>query len=110
MSAGAATAWFFVAVLVLVGIAVGATIVRADRQYMREMPTTRLRPVRHHAVRELPPVWPCARPQRPLTIPQAKRVMQDHMTHSLDTCPRKRQAHALLVFAGRIVPEGRAHR
>ncbi|MGW0052023.1 hypothetical protein [Nocardia nova] len=61
----------------------------------------------HHRARELPPEWPCALLRHPMSIRRAHIEMQRHRNHSLDECPRKNQAHALLVFTGRIIPHQR---
>jgi hypothetical protein len=62
-------------------------------------------PASHHRARQLPPEWRCAPLRSPMTIRRAQFEMQDHKHCSLDACPRKNQAHALLVFSGKIIPQ-----
>lgn len=94
---------FLLAIAALVGVVV-LFVIRSDRRYQREMPTTRMRPVRHHPVRMLPPEWPCAAPRLPFTPDRAHVEMQLHIDCLVHECPRKMAAYRTLVTAGHIVP------
>ncbi|GAB2713031.1 hypothetical protein GCM10027089_41220 [Nocardia thraciensis] len=45
-----------------------------------------------------------AHPDGPLTVPEAHRIMRQHIGCRADACPRKASAHSCLIRAGNIVP------
>lgn len=116
MSASA-EAWLMVTFMVLIGIGVAVVAVVRDRAALRDdnalaapvsasAPTA---PRRQGAPREMRIVYTHAAPGRPFTVAEAQRVMRDHLECAAADCPRKREAHAALVAAGKIVPRGTAH-
>ncbi|OXR46695.1 hypothetical protein B7C42_01670 [Nocardia cerradoensis] len=95
--------------LSIIGIIVAEDI-RARRDDGPQPAMRSLRPIAspsHHRAREYPPEWRCAPLRHPMSINRARFEMQDHRACSLDACPRKNQAHAVLVFAGKIIPQQR---
>jgi|GEM_PF-2654574 len=50
----------------------------------------------------------CA-PERAPEVPDAHRIMQEHLDCAVDDCPRKAAAYRVLVAAGRIAPRKLAH-
>ncbi|MFI6571506.1 hypothetical protein [Nocardia fluminea] len=53
------------------------------------------------------PGWFHRAPDYPLSVAEAHRAMQVHRTCSAVDCPRKQAARAVLVGAGRMVPDPR---
>ncbi|WP_280451525.1 hypothetical protein [Nocardia cyriacigeorgica] len=60
--------------------------------------------------RFLPHDWPHEAPDRAFSVEGAHYAMQRHMSCPIDSCARKRAAHAVLVEAGHIVPDPRNSR
>lgn len=110
-------AWLMVAFMVLIGIGVAVVAAVRDREARRDdnalatpvSASTPGAPRRGDAPREVQLIYTHAAPARPFIVPEARRVMRDHLECSAADCPRKREAHATLVAAGKIVPRGTTH-
>ncbi|QIS21905.1 hypothetical protein [Nocardia terpenica] len=50
------------------------------------------------------PTLPHGAPDRPLEVPEAHRVMQQHLDCAVASCPRKAAAYDVLIAAGRLKP------
>lgn len=109
-------AWLMVAFMVLIGIGVAVVAAVRDREARRDddalatpangsaAAAPRRGPAQQPRI-----VYTHAAPARPFIVPDAHRVMRDHLECTVADCPRKREAHATLVAAGKIVPRRTAH-
>jgi hypothetical protein len=61
--------------------------------------------VRLHDDSMWPSGWPHEAPERPLDVPEAHQIMQQHRTCRADQCPRKEAARRTLIDAGRMKPD-----
>lgn len=96
----------FAATMVMAGAMAGVLM----RLRPQRLPSGRsVAEIRERIVAENPPAIPAlfaghgAPPQAP-GLPEAHRIMQEHLDCTVADCPRKAAAHRVLVEAGRITP------